>query len=356
VKRIERVRRRLDVVQQGHRVPAVAVAVVKKFGDDQAGNLTSVIAYTGFVTLFPLLLVFFTVLGLVLADNPSARHSITTSALADFPLVGQQLQANIHTLQRSSVVGLVIGLLVLVWGSLGLAKAGMHAMAEVWNVPGPERPRTGAQILRSLEFLAVLAGGVIVSTGLAAFGTNGDHSLLGVVAEALAVAVNIGQYLLAFRILTPPAVATRALVPGAVLGGVGWTVLLAVGGYVVGHQVRHAGAAYGTFGVVIGLVAWIYLGARLSLYAAELNTVLAGHLWPRTLVQPPFSEADQRVADLRLRTAIVRPEQRVDSTFDAPATTQAAYLAGDGQGDLPTSTLTGPPEEVATGNHDGGGR
>ena len=185
-------------------MPAVTVAVVKKFGDDNAGTLTSVIAYTGFVTLFPLLLVFFTVLGLVLADNPSARHSLTTSALADFPLVGEQLQGNIHTLQRSSTIGLVVGLLVLVWGSLGLAKAGMHAMAEVWNVPGPDRPTTGAQILRSLGFLAVLAGGVVVSTALAAFGTFGRHSVpLGLVAEGLAVVVNIGQYLLAFRILTP---------------------------------------------------------------------------------------------------------------------------------------------------------
>lgn len=351
----ERTLRHVDAYQQRHTPLAVTFAVIKKFGDDRAGNLVSVIAYSGFVAMFPLLLIFFTILGLVLAHDPSAHRAVTNSALHNFPLVGEQLSTNVHTLKRTSVVGLVVGLVVVAWGSLGLAQAGMYAMSQVWNVPGPERPRYAARLLRSVEFLGVLAGGVLVTTVLASFGTIGGHWLpLRLLGEALAVIVNIGQYLLAFRILTPHRVGTRALVPGAVLGGVGWTVLLAAGGYLVGHQLKHAGAVYGTFGLVLGLLAWIYLGARLSLYAAELNTVLDYRLWPRTMVQPPFTDADQRMLELRQRTAIVRAEQEVHATFTDHPMTQREYLDQNGRSEAETSTLTVPSEEVPSEDRKGG--
>ena len=45
-------------------------AVIKKFSDDQAGQLAALISYYGFVSLFPLLLVFVTILGFVLQGDP----------------------------------------------------------------------------------------------------------------------------------------------------------------------------------------------------------------------------------------------------------------------------------------------
>lgn len=41
----------------------------KKFSDDQAGSLAALIAYYGFVSIFPLLLVLVTVLGIVLEST-----------------------------------------------------------------------------------------------------------------------------------------------------------------------------------------------------------------------------------------------------------------------------------------------
>ena len=59
-----------DRAQRKHPVLAVPVAVVKKFGDDQGGGLAALVAYYSFFSLFPLLLVFVTVLGFVLQGNP----------------------------------------------------------------------------------------------------------------------------------------------------------------------------------------------------------------------------------------------------------------------------------------------
>jgi membrane protein len=53
---IERIARSIDRLQQRHRPIAFAVAVVKKFSDDQAGNLVALLTYYAFVAIFPLLL------------------------------------------------------------------------------------------------------------------------------------------------------------------------------------------------------------------------------------------------------------------------------------------------------------
>jgi hypothetical protein len=134
--------------------------------------------------------------------------------------------------------------------------------------------------------------------------------------EALVVVVNVAVYWLAFRVLTPAPVGSRELFPGAVLGGVGWTLLQGLGLYLVGHNLRHAGEVYGAFALVLGTLAWIYLGAELSLYAAEVNVVFKNRLWPRSIVQPPLTEADKEVLDRIAAEGERRPEQHVESYFD----------------------------------------
>jgi uncharacterized BrkB/YihY/UPF0761 family membrane protein len=80
------------------------------------------------------------------------------------------------------------------------------------------------------------------------------------------------------------------------VGPVGW-LSRAFGFYLVAHNLRHAGQVYGTFAVVLGTLTWIYLGAQVSLYAAEANMVLRNRLWPRSIVQPPVTDADKEVLD-----------------------------------------------------------
>src|SRR5947209_2467494 len=67
---------RLDRWQQRHRRIAFVVAVVKKFGDDRAGNLAALVAYFLFFSLFPLMLVFTTLIGFVLAGRPDLQQQV----------------------------------------------------------------------------------------------------------------------------------------------------------------------------------------------------------------------------------------------------------------------------------------
>ncbi|MGH9072170.1 MAG: YihY/virulence factor BrkB family protein, partial [Acidimicrobiales bacterium] len=111
------------------------------------------------------------------------------------------------------------------------------------------------------------------------------------------LAINFGLYLLAFQLLTNIHVAWRPLLPGSALGAVGWTVLQDLGTFVIQHEASHTAYAYGSFAVVIALLAWIYLGGRLTLYAAEVNVVWGYGLWPRSLTGPPRTAADLRALE-----------------------------------------------------------
>lgn len=318
--------RHLDRFQQRHLVPAFVFGVFKKYGDDNAGNLAVQVTYSLFVTIFPLLLLLVTILGIVLANDPADRTRVLHSALGEFPIIGQQIGHNIHGLKRSSGFGLTFGILGLIYGTTGLAQSGQYAMAQVWNVPVAARPGYVPRMARSAMFLVILAVGLILSTALAGFGTFGRHNiLLGCVGEVLAVVVNIALYLGAFRTLTPKQIATRWLIPGVITGGVAWTILQAVGGYVVGHDLKGSSALYGLFGLVLGLVAWIYLGSEVTLYSAELNTVVHHRLWPRGLVHPPLTEADQRSLAFQATENQQRPEQEVVTRFSGRPMTQDEY-------------------------------
>jgi YihY family inner membrane protein len=309
----------VDRFQQRHRPLAFTFGIVKKFGDDNGGSLAALLTYYGFLSLFPLLLLLVTVLGLVAGGNPSLTHSVEHSALSEFPVVGQQLGANIHQLHNRSALGLIIGIVGLAWGSQGAVQSGQHAMAEIWNIPKVDRPGYVARLGRTGATLAVVGTFLLVSTALAGVLTVGSRPATQVALGVVAVAVvNVAVYIAAFRLLTPGQIPTRSLWPGAVVGGVGWTLLQYAGGLLVEHALRNSSQVYGFFAAVLGLLAWIYLGAQLTLYAAESNVVRSRHLWPRGLVHPPLTEADRRVITALSLATKQREEQQLSVGFDEP--------------------------------------
>jgi YihY family inner membrane protein len=285
--------KRVDAFQQRHGITAFGFAVAKKYGDDRGGMLAAVITYYGFVALFPLLLLFVTVVGFALHDKPGLQHDLLKSALSDFPIIGTQLRRNIHGLQGSGLA-LAIGLLGLLWGSLGVAQAAQHTMAEVWDVPERLRPGFGPRLARALLIVGLLALGTVATTVITGFTTaTGQSVALRVVTLGLTLGANVVLYIAAFRVLTPKPVETRDLVLGAVVAGVLWTVLQTVGSYLIEHQLRHSSEVYGFFAIVLGLLAWLYLGAQVLVYSAEVSVVRARRLWPRSLVPPPVRDVSE---------------------------------------------------------------
>lgn len=333
---VERLLRKADGTQQKYRPSAFVFGVIKKYGDDNGSVLAANLAHSAFVSFFPLLLVLVTVLGLVAANDPAFRQDAVDAVASQVPLIGHELTGNVHQLRKSSVIGLIVGLAALVWGATGLAQAGLFTMEQVWNLPGPARPGYLPRLGRALLFLVLLGAVVLATTLLAGLSTYGHHALSFVIfAQAVEATVNAGMYFVGFRILTPRGVPSRDLAPGAVAAGICWTALQVAGAFLI-HHFLHSDSVYGVFATVLGLVAWLYLAAEITVYCAEINVVLARRLWPRSIIQPPLTEADRASLALQALENQRREEQRVIVTFtDREPGTQAA----------PTTPRT--PDEVS---------
>jgi YihY family inner membrane protein len=313
VRWIERLLRAADRLQQRHGVLGFPVGVVKKYGDDEGGKHAALLAYYGFLSLFPLLLVFVTLLGYALAGDRELQRRIVQTAIAQFPVAGRQIRDSVRTIQGSGVA-LLVGIAGTLWGGLGITQSAQDAMNTVWNVPRKDRPNFWVRLLRGLASLLLVAG-ILAATALAQAGTARS----GVAARLLpfggSLLLNLLLLTVLFQVLTGMWVPWRRLLPGAAAGAVGWSVLQALGVWIVGRQLAHANLIYGVFGIVIVLLSWLYLTAQLLLYAAEVNVVLARRLWPRSLLQPPLTEPDKQVLTALAEAEERRPEQTIDVTF-----------------------------------------
>jgi membrane protein len=312
---IDRWARRIDRLQQRHAALAFPYAVLKKYGDDRAGYLAALCAFYGFFSLFPLLFVFASVLGLVLRGNPALRHDILHSTLGQFPLLSSYI--HVKPSASGSIAMLVVSAILALWAGMGWTGAMQNAMNDVWDVPLTERPNFLVTRLRSLIMLSVMGSFVLGSTLLAGLGTTSGNlsPAIRVVGYLGSLLLNFVLYMVAFRVLTRKKLGWGDVLPGAVFSSVLWTGLQLVGNYYVTHQIANAKALYGTFAIVVGLLVWLSLGAQVSLYGAEINVVKAKRLWPRSLTQPPMVEGDKRSYEHMAQMEKRRPEEEITVAF-----------------------------------------
>lgn len=283
--------RAFDRFQQRHPALAVPVAVGKKFGDDEGGNLAGLIAYRAFFSLFPLLLLLTTVLGYVLAGDPDLREEAVDSVLTQFPVIGEQI--GVSSLEGSGVA-LAVGIAGSLWAGFGVVLATERALDRVWAIPHRERPDFVTSRMRALVLLVVL-GTLMVASTVASGLVGGGSDLLGPFGGiGFSVGLNLLVFSAVFMLLGTRPSSPRALLPGIVLAALLWSGLQLVGGYFVSHQVQDATPAYGTFALVLGLLIWVQLGATMTVLCAELNVVRAQSLWPRSLLGVGREE-DERV-------------------------------------------------------------
>jgi YihY family inner membrane protein len=319
--RAERFVRRVDKFQQNHGVLGFPFAVLQKFGNDQAGGRAALIAYYGLFAVFPLLMLFTTILGYVLHNDDRLHKDLVDSALGSFPIIGPQLQSQIHPLSGSTFA-VVIGALFLLYGAIGLGLATQSAMNEVWNIPYVDWPPLPMRYLRGLAVLVLLAVSAIGSTVLTGFATLASHDQASRVFLLVgSLALNFVLILAAFMVMTAVKLSWRDVVLGVALATVFWQALQLFGSWYVGRELRHATETYGFFGIVLVLLAWIFLGAQFFLLAAEINVVKRYRLWPRSVTQPPLTAADRLVFERLAQMEVRRPEAEVQIEF----TPQAAF-------------------------------
>ena len=311
--------RRLDGWQRTRSWVGFPFAVLKKFGEDQAGNLAALIAYYAIFSVFPLLLALSTVLGFVLHGHPELQAQVTESALKNLPLV----HINTSSTHSGSVAALVIGLALSLWSGLGVAKSAQTAFNTVYLVSHTDRPNFLKSTLRALGIVVVGGLGLILTTVISSAVTS-VHSIFGlqvgvglrVIGIAIAVVLNTALFLLLFRWLTVRDVRWRDALPGALLAAVALQVLQLLASAFISHKLKGASSTYGkdVAGVIV-LLSWFYLQAQAVLLAVEVNVVRQYRLWPRALTDPPATEADFRAYEAYAERERYRPEEDVDTEF-----------------------------------------
>jgi YihY family inner membrane protein len=286
---------RLDRAQKDRVGLAVAIATVKKFSEDQSANLAAMIAFWAFFSVFPLFLVLVTLLAIFLPA--SDKDSVLGHVAQLFPL-----------LDPKSVKGLsgawwtvVLGLGTALWSGLGVVRTAQFAFNSVWGVARGEQPALVKQVLRSLLVLGTVGLALVLTTllsGLVASSASGVN--LGVLGRlggyVLSAALDVGIFVLAFRILTERDVTTRDVMPGAILSGIAFFVLQQLSTLIISRYLKNAQSTYGHFATVITILWWFYLQSMITMLGAQLNVVLKQHDYPRSLTEKASpTEADKRI-------------------------------------------------------------
>jgi uncharacterized BrkB/YihY/UPF0761 family membrane protein len=247
---------------------------------------------------------------------------VVSSTFGRFPVIGAQLQNNVHALKATGPA-LVIGLILTFLGARGVAGATQNALNTVWAVPFSRRPGFPWNLLRGIAMIIVVGLGLIVTSFLAGLAAGVGHLITGaggsIATIAVSLLVNVGVFWLAFRLGTAREVTWRDHFPAALASAIVWQVLQLAGGYVVGHQLAHSTSLYGVFGIVLGLLAWLYLQAQATLYAVEGTMVRARKLWPRSLAPPPLTPQDIRAYELYATAGQRRADTHVQVDVDSSA-------------------------------------
>jgi YihY family inner membrane protein len=215
---------------------------------------------------------------------------------------------------------LIVGLVTALWSGSAVVRTTQFAFNSVWEIPYTERPNIVEQVLRSIAVLATIGLGLVVSTIVTGFvsGTANGVNLgwLGHLAGyAIAIALDVGLFILAFRWLTDRDITTRDVLPGALLSGIAFWILQSLSSLVISRYLQNAQSTYGNFATVITILWWFYLQAIITLLGAQLNVVLHDRLHPRALVDAPDTEADHRAYDAYAKERTYQDHERVDADF-----------------------------------------
>jgi YihY family inner membrane protein len=318
---------RLDAFQRRHSWVGIPIAVGYKVFDDRAVYLAALITYYGFVSLFPLLLLFFSTVGYILHGDPGLQQTVASSALRNFPIVGTQLRHNISSF-RGNGAALAVGIVGSLYGGLGIMQAAQAAFNQMYGIPRNQQPNPFTSRLRSLALLVLLGGGIIATTALTIFvstaqsvGGRNISGGIGVAGELLAYVLNVALFAGAFQLLTARGVGWSDVLTGGLIAGASWQLLQTEGTTYLAHRLSHSSEVYGSFALVLALLAYIYLQALAVVIGVEVNVVLHHRLWPRALLTPFTDAVDLTGTDRRVYTSYAQAQrfkrfQRIDVVFE----------------------------------------
>jgi YihY family inner membrane protein len=254
-----------------------ARSVGDRYATDGGPYLAGAIAYFGFLSLFPLLLLSVSVVGFVLAADPQAADEVIAEVASSVPGLESLVGANLRAFEDARAATGMIGLAGLVWTGTGAVGAARYALLRVFRQGVAE-----GGFRAKLWLLAVTIGVgslALVATGLSTVATGWERGgPVGVVLRMAGVVVAFGLdvvvFLVTYRVLVRRRPPWRALIPGATFAAIAWSLLKVVGAWYATTTVERSETVYGPFAATVGVLVLLFLAGRVFVYGAELNVVL----------------------------------------------------------------------------------
>ncbi|GIH70415.1 YihY/virulence factor BrkB family protein [Sphaerimonospora thailandensis] len=286
---IDRVKRRVAAAKEWgrefvererfrHRWVDHLIRTVQRYHVREGDRLAGALTYFAFLSFFPLLALAFALFGVIVTFRPDALATLIKAVNAQLPGLAEQL--HIDQLAGARAGAGVIGLLGLFYAGLGAIEALRTALRDIWMTSRP-KPSFFVGKFHDLVALALLGVIMLVSvvvSGFAAGATGAVAGWLGlggsVFGEFTVRLAGAGASLLADLLiflvilgwLIKPDEPLRVVLKGALLGAVGFGLLKQLAALILSGTLRNP--IYGTFAVIVGLLLWINLSARLVLYTA----------------------------------------------------------------------------------------
>jgi membrane protein len=252
-------------------------------GDLMAAGVT----YFAFLSLFPVLLLVASIIGLVLAGNQLLQRELFATIRDAFPgTIGRELVRQVDgAIDGAGFIG-VLALAGFLYAGLRTMDKLRVGMERIWkgHVDPPDVLKDNLQDLLALVALGAvgllslgLTGGVTQATSwvldvLGLADEPGYGALTRVVGIGLAVAADVVVFLWLLRVVPSVSHPFRSLLPGALFGAAGFELLKLIGGYYLSLISDSVTAS--AFGGAVGLLVWINLVARFAFFTAAWTSTL----------------------------------------------------------------------------------
>ena len=292
MKQLNRIISLIDTFQRQHSFIGFVYSVIKKYNQDNGGYLSVVITYYSFLSLFPMLVVLTSLIELLLGGNSYLKNKLISSAARYFPVIGSQIQNFIRS-PKETGIALVVSLIITLYGARGVANAMQYSLSTLWYVPHYKNPSLINNLIRSLSIMVIGGLGLLISSAVSGFAAISGNAIFvrGFLLLASFLLLWL-TFIYIFKLSIAGIVKVKQVIVGALLAAFGLQLLQALGGIIIVYELKKLSNFYGTFALVVGLLFWIYLQARILLYAVEVDVIRFYRLFPRS-IQGSSTEADK---------------------------------------------------------------
>jgi membrane protein len=257
------------------------IRMVQHYGAVKGNLQAGAVTYFAFLSFFPILALSFAVIGWVANVYPQAQQNLLDAIDQVLPnLVGEgQGQVPLSSIQNAAGAAAGIGLVAVLYSGLGWLSSLREALTVVFEETKDEVPGFLTGKLRDLTVMATIGVVLIVSVVVSAVVTSLSDQVLdwvglgsgfGWLLQLLGIAVgllaNMVLFFLFFKLLADPALPSRSMWSGALLGAVLFEVLKQASRFLL--QATANSPAFQAFGIALILVVWINYFSRVVMYAA----------------------------------------------------------------------------------------